>query len=377
MKNVQDLIKIARERIETIKQAGLGTLPPDPTEKPVSLPSSPPAATNVTNSEPPMNPPITTPPIANSPETSPAPSGQNNPPAPKDGNAIEDAVKAATVRARDLLARLKGVTPGEPTTPSEPAATTVPDATKQAAAPSNPEGQTPAAPTEPTRDLEITRDLYTKIASILLATEEGRRDVERHLEIQIGQQEALNMIKQAAVLQEGLEQAGAAHLAEQEQLQHAYAAHEAERQAFAQQLAAMPAEQQTKMSSLVTQLDAASQSLREDPLGELYRGWLVKGAMDMSQIAEAQMGGQAPPTGEEMNPQMGIEEVLAMLQALVESGEVSPEEAEQIAQILMAEADTGAQEGVKAAAALAGSVVPAPDEEEFKKVASALLPATA
>lgn len=371
----KDLIERARLRAQSIKAAtqvpgtppSLRNLPSDPSDAGKATapedPNASPDKRNVPGSQPQNSDanPAATPPM---PETQPAGLGEGKPlPTPTDGNAKDKAFTSPTTdlakiasSAAEIAARLTGrVAPTAPAAP-EP---------KQAAA--SPE--TPAG-------LELTPDYHLKLATIILADEEGRGYVEQLLDRHIGHQARTELVKSAQEMQDKFAQVAYAQHAEQQELLKVAAQHETERLNFLTELGKLPEEQQIKVAGMIELINSAAQNLQGFELDSF-----IKGAMDMAALMD---GGGMPEGGEVdpaamapgATPNLSPEELLALVDQLVQAGQIDPAQAEEIKALLSGGGGGGGEEEMaeadKQAAEILAKVAPLPDAATLEKVASAI-----
>lgn len=368
--SVDTVLSAARDRV---KYASSKTIPPDPTKSAVGIPPADGTSPNLPSDSKPQNTdaaPATQVPM---PETNPSKSGEGAVPAVEDGTKKEEMISPSTTTAellktaaavRDLL----GIPAGQAPAPSAGAV----------AAPAAIEG---TAKTASDNDkIELTKEYHAKIASVLLSTERGRALVTAELDTLIGHQECIELVKQASVMQQEYERIGAATLEHQHQVQQAFNEIEMEKVALAREYDALSTEDQKRFDAIQGSIKIASARYDKIPNGELFQNWLIKGAAMMGEMMgdpaqmAAMQGGQAPP---EMAPAgaeggAGVEELIMMLEQLVASGEVTEEEAIQVAQILMQEAAGASPGGEIQKAASAAIADTATNQDELIKAASAL-----
>lgn len=218
--------------------------------------------------------------------------------------------------------------------------------------------------------LNITHDYHVKIASVILATEEGRQYAENRLLQSLGQEAAEEIVKAATVMESHAQ---------------AMSDYEASGQAYADQLwnNASPAERQQiiKIAQLheyqktrfATELEkqaydvgaeAAAGQMDEQPQAD-PAGGAAPGA-DAAAGAPGADGGAPSPDGGDGNQEISADDVVQVLQAMVQSGEVTPQVAEELLTQLLGGGDDGAAGGAP------GGDVP-PDVTDMAQKAASLV----
>lgn len=382
--SVSSILERARAKAAAVKQAGIGSIPSDPTQSSASIPPADPARPEMPAQSKPSNTDGAAVKPVPQPETAPAISGEGKTPSPADASnlpavgpdgSVDTLLKQAKVKTQALLALV-----GANKQAAAPAPVVDPAAPAAAAPAAQPEKKAAAEAST----VELTDAYHSKIASIILATEEGRQYVAETLERAIGRVDALELVKSASAMQEQFEHIGAEQLAWQEKVAAAEQQLLQEKQAFAKAFAALTPEQQAITVKISDNIKLAAAKLQTVPGGDILQEWLVKGAADAgAMMDQGGMGAPPPAAGDASGGQAGIEEIVAMIEQLVQSGEISMEEAQQIVQLLASEAggDAGGEaspemaETQKAASALATQLVPDYSEAELVKAASACQPA--
>lgn len=377
-KPVSSLLERARAKAASAKKAGIGSIPEDPTKSPASIPPADPASPSLPSQSKPTNTdgaPVTTVPA---PETKPAISGEGKVPNPTPGPDTQTTdqstlLKEARAKAASLLAGVAGIHKQAAAQAAAPAAAAAAPAAPAAAA----EKQAAA------ENVELTDSYHAKIASIMLGSEKGRQLVCEHLEEVIGRVDAMELVKSAAVMHQQFEQIGAEQLAHQEQVLLAEQQLHQEKVAFAQAYAAMTPEQQAVVTKIQDNIKEASARIADLPEAEILQQWIIKGASDAGMMMDqGGMGAPPPPEGGEGGGEMGVEQLVQLIQQLVQSGEISPEEAQQVVELLAQELGAGGgappaeSEAMKMASAVAAELVPDFSTEGLVKAASALQPTT-
>lgn len=193
--------------------------------------------------------------------------------------------------------------------------------------------------------------VLAKIASLVLATEDGRAIVQRELEKAHGLAAADDIIKAAAFMEEQI-----AQLNELEE-SGILAAQEAWDKATP--------EQRTHIQKMAMVHDIARNNLKTDGEKNAYD----QGAMMASQMGDAGLA-EAPEGGHPMEADGPSEEdILAAIQELVASGQIPPEVAEQIIQALGSGAGGGEGGGEGAETPAGGEEMP-PEEKEAREILS-------
>lgn len=323
--------------------------------------------------------------------TKPGGTGENQPPAPGDQNAKDDAFTSPTTPIEKIAGAVAGLnalkaetageteksaaaeTPTEETEKSAAAETPSGEETEKAAAEGGekPAGETPDVE-KTASDIELSDDAHIKLASEILADEKGREWAAEFLTERHGEKVAHAMIQDAHALKEEMEKAAAeeAYMAKQA----AAAQDEHVRHVEEMLKQASPEEREVFMKCAVAHDGAITANYADDPIAqELYK----QGAADAG-MAQAMMAAEGGSPEMPMLPGAGgvedgqIEQVVA---AMVQSGELTPEEAEAI----MAALAGGGAPGEEAPPAEGGEAIPmeggAPPAEappeEMPKAASA------
>lgn len=262
----------------------------------------------------------------------------------------------------------------------EPAKTASAVTPAPAAAPAAPATKA-AAPASPEGDFELTQDLLAKIASCILATQDGWELAQQALVKAAGAEtarETMDYIQKKAAYEQG--QIDAQILAEryaamQKQASDEYAQGAADADAL---IAAMAKRAMAPAAALASNALSKSAMDRLTKLGQAVADEAMAGAgADAGAVpgAEAAMGamGGAPEgaegaPGAEGGEDITIEDLAQALEALVQEGTVKPEEAQQILQYVTQGEEAGAgvpaEGGMPPAAAGAegaGAPTPAPE----------------
>ena len=190
---------------------------------------------------------------------------------------------------------------------------------------------------------ELDATYLAKLASVILATEDGRNFAEAKLKESFGAEAASDIIKAACVMEQAAQEADMAAQEEQAYLQSgAYQAEQMWKSASDAERAEM-----TRMAKI--------HSFEMSKYGESEFGEILKSAYDQgAQAAASEMDAapMPPEGGAEAAPEAGagqeggeasLEEVIEVLGQMVQSGEVSPEVAQEILSKITGE--TGAEAG--------------------------------
>jgi hypothetical protein len=216
---------------------------------------------------------------------------------------------------------------------------------------------------ETVQQMQITPEFHFKLASEILATEEGVQFAERILQKAAGVEAAKELIRAAGEQQYMM--AKAAY--EQEQYEAAVAEELAQREAVVAELTKnASAEDLKEIQKIASVHNKVASALVNDFEKQAYQA----GAMDAAAMEDAVGEGEEVPAEAE-GP--GIEEMLAILEEAVQSGEIDEETAMAVAEQLMAEAG-----GEGGEAGMEGAEAPMPEEaamaaQEAEKMASELL----
>lgn len=257
--------------------------------------------------------------------TNPGGTGQNQPPAPGDQNSKDDAFTSPTTpiekiarAASNLKALRDGASKAAPTQKSAAAAPKVKqeDIEKTAAG------------------IELSDDAHIKLASEILADERGRQWAFEFLNERHGEKVASAMIQDAAVLQQEMEKAAAedAYMAKQA------AAIQDQNVAYVNEMLknASAAEREVFMKCAHAHHEAISANYSRDIEAQyLYKAGAADAGMAQAMMAEGGDPGMPvlPGAGEGVEDGQ-IEQVIA---AMVQSGELTPEEATAIMAALAGE----------------------------------------
>lgn len=240
--------------------------------------------------------------------TDPNGTGQGEYITPRNGNAVDAAATSPTASLDKIAANLKNAIQNLQA--------------KQAA-----EKTDVQIPAGFSNDTEVMRKL-ANLGQFMLGTEEGQRAVVRELEKERGIKEAAAMIAQA---------------------QQDAAQYEMKKRAYAEKVAA--AERQQALEKQAAEQKAMEKKAAEQQLMEKYaayceqthKTWLeglrtplekmayMQGAVDGEQAAQAMAAGGAPAI-EGSEGDLSDEDVIQIIQEMVQSGQIAPEEAEAILQ---------------------------------------------
>lgn len=278
----------------------------------------------------------------------PAPSGSGTVPACENGTAADTAatgsLATATSKSANLLKRLGDLQARSKQAQANlgtGATAATPDTAKQAAAPAIAAQQpTPAQGDELMKQAAAA---FQNIGEIVAGTAEGRQLVENILIKQAGEVQAVQMLKEAAVAADVYAQAGRLY---EEEAQKQAAVDAAMQEHFEK----LPPAKQASLVKLakLAQHDAQSFEHADDHY------WYTKGAAAMEAGMEAAM----PPGGAGGEPDMDnmqlpggeggqppIEELMGIIEMLVQSGKLTPEDAQALVQEIMGGAGGAPPEG--------------------------------
>lgn len=291
--------------------------------------------------------------------TTPAGVLQGNAVSTENGTAADAAMTTALGKSANLLEKMKqaaAVAKGEPVkaaAASTPAAAATPELTDEEA-------------------VKAATALFARIGEFMYASESGKQAIEFELTKAAGMEKAATMLSDAAIAAAVYEQLGAEQYAEQVKQAAAIAHQQQEQEKLAQHILSLPVEKQNQLVKLahIQQHDLSQPGMTQD---DGY--WYAKGAAAMEAMPpEAAPGpdGAAAPGGEPQMPGSGemptMEQLAQLLQELVQSGQITPEQAEQLAQQLM-------QEGGGGEAAAAGGMPPGAEDPAAKEASVKFLTA--
>jgi len=257
-----------------------------------------------------------------------------NPATLADGNTKEDAFTTPTTPLAKIanLDKIAQAIQGFSKTPGTKSATAVT---------AKVDGATPATEAPKGDDAEknagddiyanLTDHFHMKLASEILSSEEGIALAHTYLSKRANAEAADDLINKARAQQEGFCKAAAEEYEYQEQML-------AFQKEASDQFNALPPEQQ----ALVKKAGEAHQENLSQISDDLHKLAYMQGAADGGAMME-DPGGMIP--GGDPEQPMGPEEIMAVVQAMVESGELTPEEAEQILAELEGGEMGGAPEG--------------------------------
>ena len=224
--------------------------------------------------------------------------------------------------------------------------------------------------------LDNMENLYLKLAHTILSTEGGAATVEKILTKAAGEQYAKDLIAQSLQAHDAFGQAQAQY----EQQVKAAAAEEQQGLLLADQIfKSAAAKDQEQIIKFANVHDAALRSISDPWLKMAYAG----GAGDAADTLDSQEAQAAPGGDPNAQPEIpgggqgpvGIEQIAELLKAMIASGELKPEEAEQILQELMQDTGGGAgapqggeAEAQGAAEANPGEGAPGADEAKSASV---------
>jgi polyhydroxyalkanoate synthesis regulator phasin len=204
----------------------------------------------------------------------------------------------------------------------------------------------------PTPDANVASAVVGIIANVLAKSATGRQLIEDLVAEHIGAEQAVNFVKFAS---ESVEAFEAEALAEMEKAAYEQELFEAAQAAYAEQAhnvqelikSAANEEEATKIRQSIVLLKTAEAKYEDHPTGHHFftLGCRMAERLVAMQKAAAEAG--APqPSPEEMEQMLAaetgmegapsIDEVLIVLEQMVQAGEISPEQAQQVAEALMA-----------------------------------------
>ena len=260
----------------------------------------------------------------------PSGTGENVPTVAK---TVELGAEKAATAAKAVGASLRALAAKSASAPAVAAPAAVLGAPKAAAAPAA-VATAPKAAASVDAPETLRGDVFSKIASELAATEEGRAVLNAHLERRVGQQMAANLLKSAAE----------AHQAER--AEHEKQAAEAQAaELFSNVLVGSLVK---RASSTRTQewlknafeIHQANLGMYPEFAHPLLKAAYAQGVDDAGATApEGQAGALPGAEGTQVDP----EEILALIQQMVQSGEISEEDAQGILQELGAALQGGAE----------------------------------
>jgi hypothetical protein len=280
------------------------------------------------------------------------------------GGCGEDVTKAASALLEKLNIKKKA-SPDAEKAPVEEAKKESPEANaeekKEASEEKKAEEKKEAAETKAEK-VELGADAHIKLAQAILEDEENYAVADRMLKRKMGADAAQDLLKAAAessaIAKEQREQAQFIeymnkHASEDEKAQFQAAVMLAEFEKSAS------AEEKEKFQKIASAYQAGLEKCASD----LEKKAFEAGAQDAALGMEAGMEA-APAEGEMPGGEMGVEDLMALIMAAVESGEIPPEVAEQLLMALEAEAGGGAPaEGGDPAAEGAPAEEAAPEEK--------------
>lgn len=297
--------------------------------------------------------------------TTPAGVLQGNAVSTENGTAADAAMTTALGKSANLLEKMKQAAATAKGEPVKAAAASTPAAAATPAATSTPELTDEEA-------VKAATALFARIGEFMYASESGKQAIEFELTKAAGMEKAATMLSDAAIAASVYEQLGAEQYAEQVKQASAIAYQQQEQERLAQHILNLPVEKQNQLVKLahIQQHDLSQPGMTQD---DGY--WYAKGAAAMEAMPpEAAPGpdGAAAPGGEPQMPGSGemptMEQLAQLLQELVQSGQITPEQAEQLAQQLM-------QEGGGGDPAAAGGMPPGAEDPAAKEASVKFLTA--
>jgi hypothetical protein len=200
--------------------------------------------------------------------------------------------------------------------------------------------------------IQLTPEFHMKLAAAILEDEEGMQFAEQILRKAAGQEKAHELINAALQQQHSYNAAVEEYEQEVKQANDAQAQDEA---AFAHALAQATPEELAQIEKAASVHNAYLSSFSTEYERAAYRDGVMKAAAmeenmaAMPPEAAPAMPGEMPPGpegGEGGEAPMGVEEIIALLEEMVQAGEISEEEAMQVAQALLeGEGGGGGMEG--------------------------------
>jgi polyhydroxyalkanoate synthesis regulator phasin len=190
--------------------------------------------------------------------------------------------------------------------------------------------------------IEFTPAMMLKLAAVMLSTEEGIRDAERHLLKQAGREEASKLIKSASE--------------EFQQLQQVMLLEELEKQAAAEYINSGTAELEEFLASSseedrneIAKMAKVLGTLMDKIENPLEKQAFMQGAAEAAALDDAanELGEGAEPTlpGAGEGEQLSIEQVIQILDGLVQSGEIDEETATAVLEALISTEESGETAG--------------------------------
>ena len=268
-------------------------------------------------------------PSAPSSPTNPAGTGEGKTPSTQNGNAKEKAftdvstpVEKIATRANKIAERLASLSKGASTTPTkdETPGASKPDTTKQAGEDSAPKKTGDSATAKQAGDDaspdELTWNLHVKLAAAILETEEGQKMAHNFLAKQAGEKAATDLVRGA--------------LAQHIEFQKIASAEEAEAQELQNQVDEFYKKASTEERQLMVK-SAQLHKINLDEIDDPMLKWAYQdAAMDAGAMLEDE-GGMIPGEAEEPS----VEDIEMVLADMVQTGEIDPETAEAVLEILV------------------------------------------
>lgn len=356
------MAKVAARR-QAAKKSSDGSTPTDETNKgTVTIPKQPEAENPLQTGAPPAgqsnaaNPPLTDSQVMA--QTQPSQSGSGHVPSTQSGNSLENAGTSALDKSAAFLSGVGALVAAK--------RQELAGAPKEAAA-ATPAPAAPAAAPASTDDaaLKQANELFRQIGALVTGDEEGRELVNRLIVKQAGITQAQQMMTDAAIASDTYARYAAAEYEAQQKAA-------AEQHYYDQQMAALPPAKQAaviKMSGLLHK-ESVNFTHPDDHF------WFCKGAaagQDMAAMMDGGGDAGAPPPGGDAGGDMQVpggdgtptpEDVQEMLEALVQSGQITPEQANELMNQLAQEMGGGGAAGAPPE--------DAPPSEEQKQASAAL-----
>lgn len=261
-------------------------------------------------------------------DTNPSSTGSHVPGPVTDGNTKEDAATSPTVPLSKIATQVQGVMAGIAALRNKSAAASAPAATPAAKAAAKAASNDSVA-----SDIEFTPEFHIKLASLIMETEEGVKFAADILRKAAGAEKAQELIS-SALEQQGIAMQYAAAYDEQEKMaSYMEAQREAEFNAIYKSASVEERAQMDKFASVHGQV---LQILPTDFEKYAYMGGADAAAGMMDQEAAMPPGEEAgPPPGGGEEP-LGDQDVVAIIEQLVQSGQITEEEAMAIVEQLQA-----------------------------------------
>ena len=330
VKNYSDVVAKVKARQQELKQASAAGTETDPADKGTKTIPVDPNATTAAQNMPANRENTTAPSSVVTTDLKPAPTGQEVPattpgdPKDKSVTAPTDPLSKIATQTSAIVANILAMQKGAGAAPV-------------AAAPVAPA----AARTEAVAgDIQLSPEFHFKLASEILATEEGIAFAERLLTKRAGEVAANELIKNACHQQAAFAQIDAQQAAADQQLA-----------VVGDLIKGASAEDQTFISKFAS-AHALNLSAIADPIEKMA---YMQGAGDAAAMTDAEAGGGKPEIPGASGP-ASLEELAQLLDSMVQAKEIDEQTAQQVFQEL-AQAEQGGAGGGEAP----GGAAPAPD----------------